>query len=154
VSTERDIFAAPVALTITLAGLASSTSGAGRQSNAVDNSSSGYPQILIWWKITLGTSPMTGNITFFLIRRETTSGIADDGAGASDAGITLANAEPVASFPTPSSTTTGEVMQGSFLLSDPGPNWCLGVTQSTGVALDPTAGNHAVIFDGISPTFS
>ena len=153
-TTERDAFAAATSLTITLAGLASSTSGAGRQSTAVDNTSTGYRDVVVYYKLTLGTSPTAGNVTFYLIRRELTNGLADDAAGASDAAITVLNAPYVGVATTLASPATGNVLEGSFVVSNPGPNWALAVVNSTGVALSATAGNHLIEFVGINPTFA
>ena len=53
----KDKYGSTTALTISLASLASSTSGVGRQSTLVDNSTSKYQDILVYVKIKQGTSP-------------------------------------------------------------------------------------------------
>jgi hypothetical protein len=152
--TERDLYAAPIAVTITLAGLTSTTSGAGRQSTAIDNSTTQYPFGRIYFEVTLGASPTPGLLTWYLLERDVADGIGDDGAGASDAGITLVSSAPVASFTTGQSPTTGQVVSGSFHVDQLGPNFALALVQSSGVALNATAANHKVTFAGGNPTFA
>jgi hypothetical protein len=151
---EKDQYATPVALTITLASLASSAAGVGRQSTAIDNSTTQYPFGLVYFSIKLGTSPTAGLLTFYLLRRDTADSISDDAAGASDAGITLVAAPPIASYTTGASPTTGQVISGSFYVDQIGPNFALALVQSSGVALDATAANHKVTFAGGNPAFA
>lgn len=154
-ATEKDSFATPATLVITLASLASSASGVGRQSTLVDNTTTGYPSVIVFYKVKLGTSP-TGDtlVVFYLIRNESTDSIADDSAGASDAGISVLNALPIATATTKASPSTGDVLEGSFTIPDVGPSWGIAVVQSTGAALDSTGSNHKITFVGINPTFA
>ena len=152
-TTEKDSYSTPSVLTITLASLASSTSGVGRQSSAVANAN-GSPLALVQFKVKLGTSPTAGLLTFYALRVDTTNSLNDDGCGTSDAGITVNYAPPVASFATKTSPATGDVIEGSFILRDPGPEIAIALVQSSGVALDSTAGNHSVEISWINPTFA
>ena len=54
----KDKFSISAALTITLASLASSIVGVGRQSTLIDNSSDRYQDLLIYVKLTQGTDPV------------------------------------------------------------------------------------------------
>src|SRR4051812_21154817 len=83
------------ALTITVASLATSTTGVGRQSTLVDNSTNRYGRVLVAVNIKLGTSPTASKAIYVYGIRSNKDGTAirDDGAGASDAGWTRQNAE-------------------------------------------------------------
>lgn len=141
---------ASAALTVTLASLASSAAGVGRQSTLIDNTTNRYQRLFLYAKVKLGTSPSAGLVTVYLIRDDG-AGNRDDGAGASDAGLTVLNAVPVLSLATKASPATGDVLQGSVLVEDPGPKWAVAVVQNTGVALDSTGGNHAITWVGEVP---
>jgi hypothetical protein len=154
-ATERDSFATPTPLAITLANLASSTSGVGRQSTLVNNGTTGCPSAYIFYKITLGTSPTASTlITFFLIRYDSADSIGDDGCGTTDAGITLVNALPIWTATTGSAPSTATVLEGSFPVHDLGPEWGIAVVQGTGAALDPTGSNHIISYSLVNPTFA
>ena len=136
---------AKVALTITLASLAASTAGVGRQSTLVNNSSK-YPAALVAIKTKLGTSPTAGTVQVYLIRTDdSTPTIADDGAGLSDAALTVVGAQFLGTLPTKASPSTGDVLQAVFDTAPCGPlcgYWGIAIVNSTGVALDSTGGNH------------
>lgn len=53
----KELFDASTALTISLGGLASSTVGAGRQSDIVDNTVNRYQDVLLFVKLKQGTTP-------------------------------------------------------------------------------------------------
>jgi len=141
-------YGSPAAPTITLASLASSTSGVGRQSTMVDNSSTRNKKIYLFVQVKLGTSPNSNApISVYLLRYDTTA-IRTDGAGASDAGITVKEATPIGVLTTGPSAATGDVLKGDFVILDPGPNWGIAIVNGSGVALDSTAGNHVVNWFG------
>lgn len=149
-----DKFGTSTALTITLASLASSTVGVGRQSTIVDNTTDRFSLLEIYYKITLGTSP-TGNkaVRFAVIRVDNNgSPHRDYQAGASDAGLTIVP-DPVFDWihPDKSSPSTGDVLQGSFQIWRPGPSWGIFVVHDTGVNLDSTGGNHYIRYTGVNP---
>lgn len=140
------------ALTITLASLASSTFGAAaRQATIVDNTTTRYRLIHVYPRIKLGTSPTASRSVFFWLIKDdgATSPNRTDGAGASDAALTIRNAQNVCVAVTTS--TTGEVVQPHFTIEDPGPKWTIAVGHDTGVALDPTGGNHSITWTGENP---
>lgn len=134
----------PTALTITLASLATSTSGVGRQSNLVDNTDLAQ-FIRIYFKVTTGTSPTANkSIQFYLITADAPSAptIITDGAGTSDAGITIVTAKLVNVVQTTS--TSNQAYQDSFLIRNPGRAFAIAVVHDTGANLHATAGNHVI----------
>lgn len=143
-------FSAAAPLTITLAGLANSAAGVGRQGTIVDNSTSRYERITVYARVKLGTSPSASALVKFFLIRDDGSGTPNrtDNAGASDAGITLTNALPVGTLISSATAATGDVLQGSFVVENPGPKWTLAAVNSTGVALDATGGNHVINWVG------
>lgn len=149
----KDKFSSSAALTITLASLASSSS-AGRQSTIIDNTTARYADLIIYYKITLGTSPNTFSPVYFYLIRDDNDGTnhRDYGAGASDAALTFgAEAYPHFVAGSGSSATTGTVLQGSFVVNRPGAKWGIAVLQTTGAALNSTAGNHWIRYVGLNP---
>jgi hypothetical protein len=142
-------FSASAAMTISLAALASSTSGAGRQSTLLDNSTTRYKRIHVWFLVTTGTSPTANrSIRFFLVKGDdpASSAIRVDNAGASDAAITIVAADQLYSVATSNASNTG--YRGSFVIENPGPEWGLAVVHDTAVNLHATAGNHIVRWVG------
>ena len=139
-------------LTISLASLASSTSGVGRQSTIVDNSTTRCKRIRIYGKVKLGTSPAAGAIYIYGIRGEKTgTAFRTDAAGATDAGLTILNAPIIGVFATKGSPATGDVITFDCIFEDPGPEWGICVVQNTTVNLDSTAGNHVIEYRGEEP---
>lgn len=149
----KDKYAASSALTITLASLATSTAGVGRQSTIVDNSSSKYQDVLIYVKITQGTTPSgSKSVQVYLIRDDNDgTNHRTDGAGASDAGLTVLNAQLIGVMRNLATPSTGEVMYGEFLIHRPGPKWGIAIVHDTGVNLNATGGNHWVRYVGLNP---
>jgi hypothetical protein len=148
-----DKFASPTALTITVASLASSIAGVGRQSGIVDNTTNRYQDILLNVNIKQGTSP-TGNksVQIYLIRDNNDgTPIRDDGAGASDAALTLLNAPLIGVLINKASPSTGDVLKGNFLISRPGPKWGIAIVHDTVATLDATGSNHVISFIGMNP---
>jgi len=144
-------FDASAAATITLASLASSTVGVGRQGTLVDNTGNKYGSLLIHAKITNGTSPTANSIVALYLIRSDNDGTEhrDDGAGTSDAGLTVLNAQLIGTLR--SSGTSDSAMLGTFVVHDPGPEWTIAVVNSTGVALHATGGNHWIRYTGLNP---
>jgi hypothetical protein len=125
--------------TITLASLANA---AARQSTMITNSSN-YPAALVNLKITSGGSAPTAGTVYevYLLRSDGTQ--ADDGAGASDAGITIENAPLLGTIVT--TATTAKAFYGVFDTAPLGPlggSWGIAVKNSTGNALSTTEGDH------------
>jgi hypothetical protein len=148
----KDKASASSALTITLASLATSTAGVGRQSTVVDNTTNAYESVLVYASIKLGSSPTANkSVQLYLIRDDNGTPIRSDIAGAADAAWTQKNAESIGSFSTGSSPSTGDVLSGAFLVPRPGPKWAVGVVHDSGANLDSTGGNHAITFVGLKP---
>jgi hypothetical protein len=150
---KDNITVASTALTITLASLASSTSGVGRQSTIVDNTTDLCQDVIVYVKITQGTNP-TGNrgVYVYLIRDDNNgTNHRSDGAGASDAGLTVQNAELIGTMRNKASPTTGDVLYGEFRVNRPGPKWGIAIVHDTAVNLDSTGGNHWARYVGLNP---
>lgn len=141
-------FGTPTAMTITLASLATSTAGVGRQSTMIDNSSVRASRLLIHAKVTTGTSPTASKAIYvYILRSDATR--RTDGAGASDAGLTVVTAQLIGVMPTSSASDTA--YQGTFIVDEPGPEWGIAIVHDTAVNLNSTGGNHAVYYTAITP---
>lgn len=133
---------ATTAITITLASLASSTTGVGRQSTFIDNTDNAQ-FVRVYFDITTGTSPTANkSIQFYLLTRDDHSSpnISTDNAGSSDAGLTIVSASLINVVQT--SSTSDTHYRGSFLIRNPGISWAIGIVHDTGVNLNATGGNH------------
>lgn len=139
---ETILFQAWTNFTITLASLASSTVGVGRQSTLVSNSSN-YPGVEIHLKAKLGSSPAAGTVQVYLLRGGSATNT--DSAGASDAGITVITADQIASLPTLASPSTGDVLDYAFMVPESlgpiGDTWGIAVVQNTTVNFNGTGSN-------------
>jgi hypothetical protein len=149
----KDKYSAAAALTITLASLASSTAGVGRQSTIVDNSTNRYQKIKLYCQIKLGTSPSgSSGVYVFSIRGDQhATPYRTDGAGASDAALTVLNAPLLGVMRDLASPATGDVLYGEFELLTPGPEWGICIVHDTAVALNSTGGNHFCHWIGVDP---
>lgn len=135
------------ALTISLASLATSTAGVGRQSTIVDNSTTKYDSALLNVLIKLGTSPTANkSIYIYLIQSDGTN--RTDGAGASDAGITIKNAQLLGTLTTGAAPATGDNLRKTLYIDNLGQEWGIVIVHDTGVNLDSTGGNHVIKFAG------
>lgn len=149
----RAKYSTPAPLTISLApsgvGLASSTGGtSARQATFVDNSVTRYGRIHLYPRVKLGTTPTTGRLVYFwLLKSDGTN--RTDGAGATDAAITIRNAELLGTAVT--SSTTGEVVQPHLVIENPGPGWSVAVGHDSVAALDATGSNHVINWIGELP---
>lgn len=137
---------APAAFTITFspAGVPLAN-GSARQSTLLTNTSPGYPAALIHARIKSGgVAPTVGSVfEIYLLRSDGT--IADDGAGASDAAITIENAPLLGTIVVTATTTKN--FYGVFDTSPLGPlgtSWGIAVKNSTGQSISATEGDHAV----------
>lgn len=135
------------ALTITLASLASSTSGVGRQSTIVTGNVA--PVVHLYVKIRTGTSPTANrNIYAYLIKSDGTN--RTDAAGASDAAWTRTNARLLGVIRITSSSSNIDYY-GEFTIRNPGAEWGIGIVQDSGVNLNSTGGNHAIAYRTETP---
>lgn len=146
----KEKYSASAGFTITLASLASSTSGVGRQSTLIDNSTTKYKRIIVYLKIKQGTSP-TGNRFVYVYGIRGDGTIRDDAAGASDAAFTRLNTMELGVLANKASPSTGDLLTGSFVFENPGPEWGIAVVHDTGVNLDSTEGNHDYNWVGVLP---
>lgn len=140
------------AMTITLASLASSTVGAGRQSTMVDNTTTLWQRIHLYVKVTSGTSPTASKgIYVYLIKANKAASpeVITDGAGASDAALTIVSAQQIGG--TITDATSNKAYQLDCLIDGPGASWGMAIVHDTGVVLNATAGNHAVYYVGENP---
>jgi hypothetical protein len=150
----KEKFSAAAALTISLASLASSSVGVGRQSTVVDNSTSRYGRILLYVKVKQGTSPTSARGVYVWGIRSDGAGSPQrtDGAGASDAAFTAVAAQLLGILPNKATgAATGDNVIGEVIFDNPGPGWAIAISHDTGVALDSTGGNHVVNWVGVNP---
>lgn len=145
----KDKFAASATLTLTLASLAD---GSGRQTTMVNNETARYQDLLLFFKITVGTSPSAGSqVDFYGLRGDDhTANLRTDNAGASDAAITVNNAEHLASLRVTAGTSDAAYYV-DFLFHRPGPTWGIAVVNNSGAALNSTEGNHLKRYVGLLP---
>lgn len=124
--------------TITLASLAS---GSARQATVLSNSSN-YPRALVYIRIKSNTAPTAGgSYDIYLGRSDGT--VRTDGAGASDAAITVLNARLLGSIVVTASATTnffGIFDTGG--LGALGTEWFIIVKNNTSQAISATESDH------------
>jgi len=141
-------------LTITLASLATSTVGVGRASTSVDNSTTKYRTILVHLKVKLGTSPTANTAVYVhLIRDDGThydDGVANSYTG-TDGAFTVLNSALLGVLRSGASPSTGDSLQGTFVIHNPGDSWAIALWHDTGVNLDSTEGNHTKRWQGLNP---
>jgi len=150
-------FNTAASFTCTLASLASSTSGVGRQSTIIDNSTGLYIDALVMIKVKTGASGVsaTGYIDVYAIGTVDGGTTYTDGAGASDAGLTVVAARKLGSFPAVANATTytSQVMSVAQAFGGVLPaKWGIVVVNVSGAALDATEGNHAKLYQEVYAT--
>ena len=143
-----------VAITITVASLANNSA---RQCTVIDNSSNLYLDALVQAKIKTNASgtATTGYVNVYAFATTDAGTTYTENAGASDAAITLtsppnavligrincvANATTYYSSPMSVAAAFGGVLPEK---------WGVIIENKTGAALDSTAGNHAVKYQGV-----
>jgi hypothetical protein len=139
-------------LNITVAALASSTAGVGRQSDLVDNTVNLYRSALIAAQITAGSVTTAGNlISLYLIRSDGTL-IRDDGAGTGDAAFTQKNAGLLGYILVPELGTAVQykAVFDTSIYGNLGPQWGVAVVHSLGNNLHATGGSHSITYKGIT----
>lgn len=149
----KDKFGSSTALTITLASLAASNVGVGRQSTLIDNTSLAYQKLHVFVKIKLGTSPVANRAVYvYLLKADdhATEHITD-GGGTSDAALTIKNAQLIGAMYVGTSPSTGDVLYGEFIVHDPGRQWGVAIVQDSNVTLNSTGANHWVRYVGANP---
>lgn len=145
-----------VAITCSVASLASSTSWAGQASTAVDNTTNNDLDHLVSGSIKLGTSPTGGQVSVYAYApTKIASGTPTypDSITGTDAAKTMTSANVANASLAWLWTGNVDAVTGRVLDMPPRsvaqafggtlpPFWGLFVTQSSGAALDSTAGNH------------
>jgi hypothetical protein len=149
-------YSASTSVTITLASLASSgTLVAGRESTAIDNTSTRYGDFLLGGKITTGTSPTTQKMIEILIVplvEDATYPDVFDGTDSDETFTTIdiknASAQLLKAISTDATSDRTYWFAGVSIASFFGgilpKKFTLFVTHSTGVNLNSTGGNHAL----------
>lgn len=126
--------------TITLASL---SNGSARQSTMINNTDN-YPMAMVYLKIRSGATAPSANGTYevYLIRSNDTSSpeYRSDGAGASDAAITIENAELIGTIVV--TANANKDFYGEFLAQNLGPQWGIAIRNNSGQALNATESNH------------
>lgn len=162
----KPAYGTPGAYTITLASLAtSSTLVAGRESNALDNTSNKYGDVMVSGKITTGTSP-TANTTIevhavaVLENSGPTWPDVFDGTDSAET-ITSLNVKanivtPIASIVVPNTSNIAYPFQPvgirKFFGDAPPPQHVIFVTHNCVAALNATGGNHAIYYTPVYHT--
>jgi hypothetical protein len=139
--------------TITLASLASSTTGVGRQATLVDNTTTKAAAALVYLKITTGTTPTINKNVYVYLLRYDNSAIGDDSVGASDAAWTRVNAQLLGTIFV-NSASSNIAYYGVFdtaFLGVLGPKWAIGIVHDTAVNLNSTEGNHLYAYIPYNP---
>lgn len=138
--------------TCTLAGL---TSGSARQTTLVSNTSSPKALAQIFVQITSGgTGPTAGTVyEVYLLRgsADGTDDIRDDGAGASDAAITIENAPLLGVILV--TNTASKAFKKVFDTRgyELGPQWGIAIRNATNQAIHITEANHKLGYRYIYP---
>jgi hypothetical protein len=146
----KDKFASSTALTVTLASLANA---AGRQSTIIDNTTNRYGRVALFVKVKMAAAGVTANsvVEVYLIRDDNDgTNHRSDGAGASDAAVTILNAALIGILRNGTSPN-GTTIYGEFVVDNVGPKWGIAVVNRTGAALDATGSNHWARYVGINP---
>lgn len=153
------------AVTITLASLANSSGSAllaGQESTAIDNTSNKYLDYLLAGKITTGTSPTDATrIQVFCVAMQDDSTWPDvfDGTDSAEAITNAGIKNSICKFAADITITTtsnqaypfGPVSVAQMFGGSMPKKFVVFVTHSTGVALNSTAGNHAIY---ITPVYA
>lgn len=137
------VVATKQAITITLAALAAAAS---RQSTMIANANH-YPAAIVYLKLKSGAAAPTAGSVYevYLLRGDDagSSSYRSDGAGASDAGITIENAQLLGTVIV--TATTNKVFYAEFdtaPLGPLGPEWGIAVKNATNQAMHGTEGDH------------
>lgn len=157
-------YAAAVAVTITLASLATSSSFlAGRESNEIDNTTNRYADVLLQGRIRVGTTPTINTQILVYVWGSDTSLATTaldvlDGADSAEtltaAGVRNSLLRLAGALDVDTTTTDRDYYLGAVSLAQLfGGNmpkfWGLFVAHNTGVNLNSTGGNHVIQYTGI-----
>ena len=156
-------FAADAQLTISLASLASSsTFVAGQESTVVDNSTNKYVDAMLSGKITVGTTPTVNTqILVYVFSPINATPTYPDVMDGTDSAETLTSVGvgrgflKLAAVLDVDATTSdrvypfGQVSVAQLFGGVLPQRWSVFVTHNTGVALNATAGNHEIRYQGV-----
>lgn len=134
--------AAATAFAITLDSLASASS---RQSTRVTQSSPGATFIEISGRFRTGTTPGSGKFVSLYLIKQDINGLADDGAGNTDAAITILNAPLLAAIAVSSGSNT-ETQFGPIVVPNPGLAFILAVNNGCTAALSATGTTSNLVY--------
>ncbi len=141
---KKDMFGTTTAFTCTLASLAASAVGVGRQTNLITGNTA--PSAIIGVKFTVGTTPTANTlIQCYLIQGDGT--ITCDNAGSSDAGITVINCIPLMNILCPAATsnvTYYQTVDTSTIVGHLGGTFGIAIVNNTGATANATGGNFLV----------
>lgn len=165
-ATVSNNYAADAQLTISLASLASSsTFVAGQESAVVDNSSNLYLDALLSGKVTVGTTPTVNTqILVYVFGQNNDTPTYPDVMDGTDSAETLTSVGvgrgflKLAAVLDVDSTTSdraypfGPVSVAALFGGALPQRWSVFVTHNTGVALNATAGNHEISYQGVKAT--
>ena len=146
----KKAFGTTTAMTITLTSLAN---GAGRQSTEVDNTTNLYLDALVRIKANGSSASNTGNLEVYAI-----GNIGDDvrvdGAGATDALLTVRNAKLIGVITMNGTTSvTGAMFSVASAFNNTLPaKWSIAVYNNSGAALSATGGDFDVDYRGVYET--
>lgn len=147
-------FSAVAAFTLTAASLASSAAGVGRQSTMIDNTTNLFFGALLNLLIKMGTTPTANTLVYIYLIRDNRDGtpLRDDNAGASDAGLTIINAQLIGVLINNAATTGQNLAKilDTGALGQLGPGWGICLVQATQVALN--ASGHILDWEGYYAT--
>lgn len=143
-STIKAAYQALTALTITLDSLGNGTA---RQSTRVTQTSPAEMFVEISGELKTGTTPGSSKFCeiYFIRRDGNATANADDAAGASDAAITIANAQLLASIPMSSSDNT-VTRFGPIVVPNPGLDFVVAVKNGTSANLNASSGASNLLY--------
>ena len=151
----KDKFGSSTALTITLASLAASNVGVGRQSTLIDNTTNRYSKLHIFVKVRQdGSLTPTANRAVYVYLLKADDNATEhitDGGGTTDAALTIKNAQLIGALYNGTSPAAGDILYGEFIVYDPGRQWGVAIVNSTGRSLHSTGSNHWVRYVGANP---
>lgn len=148
-----DSFGELTTLNLTLASLASSTGGVGRQSDMIANPD-GERELRLYIKITQGTSPTSARAAYvYLLLGNEDASYRTDGASNIDSGLTVLNAQQICALRNKiSGAATGDVMYKEVLTRIAAPYWGIAIVHDTGVNLDSNSATHFVKYQYVTPS--
>lgn len=153
--TLKDNLGALGTFTITVAALASSTAGVGRQSTLIDNTTNLFSGALVAANITVGSVTTANNLISLYLIRSDNSSIRDDAAGTGDAAWTQKNAPLLGNIlvPTVGTAVAYQALFDTSTLGHLGPQWGVAVVHNLGNNLHATAGSQLVTYTAYNARF-